>query len=227
MSAPQAIAVQPPTGLLPDWLDPSVFLADPALAPWIVLVVCGIVFAETGLLVGFFLPGDSLLFTAGLFVATGVIDVNIWLLVALVFVCAVAGDQLGYYIGHKVGPAVFNKPESRFFRQEYVDKAHAFFEKHGGKAVILARFVPIVRTFTPVIAGTAQMNYRTFISFNVIGGLLWGVGVTLLGYFLGGSVPWIGENIDIIFIVIVLVSVIPIAVELLRGTRKPKDPRAN
>lgn len=211
-------AVHPSAGLLPGWMDPNVFLRDPALAPWIVLVVCAVLFAETGLLVGFFLPGDSMLFTAGLLVATGTVHINIFLLGAAAFVAAFAGDQAGYLIGRKAGPAVFNKPESRLFRQEYVDKAHAFFAKYGGRSVILARFVPIVRTFTPVVAGVARMHYRTFIVYNAAGALLWGVGVTLLGFWLG-QFTWVGQNIDLIFIVIVLVSVIPIALELFKARR--------
>jgi membrane-associated protein len=204
---------------LPDWLNPDIFLRDPRLGPWIVLLVCGIVFAETGLLVGFFLPGDSLLFTAGLLVATGAIHVSLPLFALCIFIAAFLGDQTGYYIGHKAGPAVFSKPDSRFFRKEYVDKAHEFFERFGGRAVILARFVPIVRTFVPVIAGVAKMRYRTFVIFNLIGALLWGVGVTLLGYWLG-QFAWVGENIDVIFIVIVLLSVIPIGVELFKARKK-------
>ncbi|MGP5732572.1 DedA family protein [Arthrobacter rhombi] len=216
-----AVTLQPQmAGLLPDFLNPDVFLRDPRLAPWIVLLVCGIVFAETGLLVGFFLPGDSMLFTAGLLVATGAIDVNLWVFAGCVFLAAFAGDQTGYLIGHKAGPAVFNKPDSRFFRKEYVDKAHEFFERFGGRAVILARFVPIVRTFVPVIAGVAKMHYRTFIAFNLVGALLWGVGVTLLGHWLG-QYSWVGNNIDIIFVAIVLLSVVPIAVELIKARRKP------
>jgi membrane-associated protein len=202
---------------LPDWLNPQIFLADPALAPWVVLLVCGIIFAETGLLIGFFLPGDSLLFTAGLLVATDTIKFNIWLFAALIIVSAIVGNQTGYLIGSKAGPAIFNKPDSRLFKRENVDKAHAFFEKHGGKALILARFVPIIRTFVPVIVGVAQMSKRKFFLFNVIGAVLWGGGVTLLGYLLGDRIPWVRDNLDIIFIIIVLVSVIPIGVEVLRG----------
>jgi membrane-associated protein len=129
---------------LPDWLNPQVFLADPALAPWVVLLVCGIIFAETGLLIGFFLPGDSMLFTAGLLVATDTIKFNIWLFAALIIVAAIIGNQTGYLIGSKAGPAIFNKPDSRLFKHENIDSAHKFFEKHGGKALILARFVPII-----------------------------------------------------------------------------------
>ncbi|WP_028276041.1 VTT domain-containing protein [Arthrobacter sp. I3] len=202
---------------LPDWLNPQVFLANPAFAPWVVLLVCGIIFAETGLLIGFFLPGDSMLFTAGLLVATGTIQVNIWVLTALIIVAAIIGNQVGYLIGSKAGPALFNRPNSKLFKRENVDSAHAFFEKHGGKALILARFVPIIRTFVPVIVGVAQMSKRKFFTYNVIGAVLWGGGVTLLGYLLGDKVPWVKDNLDIIFIAIVLVSVIPIAIEVIRG----------
>ncbi len=210
--------VQPQmASFLPDWLNPQVFLANPAFAPWVVLLVCGIIFAETGLLIGFFLPGDSMLFTAGLLVATGTIQVNIWVLTALIIVAAIVGNQVGYLIGSKAGPAIFNRPNSKLFKRENVDSAHAFFEKHGGKALILARFVPIIRTFVPVIVGVAQMSKRKFFTYNVIGALLWGGGVTLLGYLLGDKVPWVKDNLDIIFIAIVLVSVIPIAIEVIRG----------
>ena len=213
--------VRPPTSsLLPEWLDPQVFLADPALGPWVVLLVCGIVFAETGLLIGFFLPGDSLLFTAGLLVATGTININVWLLALLIFISAFVGDQTGYYIGKKTGPAIFKRPNSRLFKQENVRRAEAFFERHGGKAVILARFVPVVRTFTPVVAGVARMNYRTFVAFNVIGAFLWGVGVTMLGYVLGDRVPFVRENLDLIFVGVVVLSVIPIVFEVLRQSHK-------
>ncbi|RKR18584.1 VTT domain-containing protein [Arthrobacter oryzae] len=203
--------------LLPDWLNPQVFLANPAFAPWVVLLICGIIFAETGLLIGFFMPGDSMLFTAGLLVATGTIQVNIWILTALIILAAIVGNQVGYLIGSAAGPALFNRPNSKLFKRENVENAHAFFEKHGGKALILARFVPIIRTFVPVIVGVAQMSKRKFFTYNVIGAVLWGGGVTLLGYALGDTVPWVKDNLDIIFIAIVLVSVIPIAIEVVRG----------
>ncbi|MGO4453273.1 DedA family protein [Arthrobacter sp. RAF14] len=207
----------PTASFLPDWLNPQIFLADPALAPWVVLLVCGIVFAETGLLVGFFLPGDSLLFTAGLLVATGTIKFNIVALIILVIISAIIGNQCGYLIGRKAGPALFNRPESRLFKHENVEKAHVFFEKHGGKALVLARFVPIIRTFVPVIVGVAEYDRKKFFLFNVIGGVLWGGGVTLLGYILGDRVPWVSKNLDLIFIVIVLVSVLPILIEGIKG----------
>ncbi|GAA2850448.1 DedA family protein [Paenarthrobacter ilicis] len=210
--------VQPSmASFLPDWLNPQIFLADPALAPWVVLLVCGIVFAETGLLVGFFLPGDSMLFTAGLLVATDTIKFNIWALTGLIIVAAILGNQTGYLIGSKAGPAIFNRPDSKLFKKENVESAHAFFEKHGGKALILARFVPIIRTFVPVIVGVAQMDKRKFFIFNVIGAVLWGGGVTLLGFILGDRIPWVSNNLDIIFIIIVLVSVIPVFIEVARG----------
>ncbi len=210
---------------LPDWLNPDVFLRDSPLGPWVVLLVCAIVFAETGLLVGFFLPGDSMLFTAGLLVATGAIQFNLWAMCAFIIVAAILGNQTGYLIGSKAGPAIFNKPESRLFKRENVESAHAFFEKHGGKALILARFVPIIRTFVPVIVGVAQMDKKKFFLYNVIGALLWGGGVTLLGAWLG-QFAWVGDNIDIIFIVIVLISVMPIGVEVLRGISAKRQAKA-
>ncbi|RAX49810.1 hypothetical protein DQ353_08270 [Arthrobacter sp. AQ5-05] len=215
-----AIAVRPASAsFLPDWLNPDVFLRNPALGPWVILLICGIVFAETGLLVGFFLPGDSMLFTAGLLVATGALDVGLPLFALLIVIAAFAGDQTGYLIGRKAGPAIFNKPDSRFFHREHVNKAHVFFERFGGRAVVLARFVPIIRTFAPVIAGVAHMRYRVFALYNLLGALLWGVGVTLLGFWLG-QYEWVGKNIDVIFIAIVLVSVIPIGLELLKAGRR-------
>lgn len=219
-----AVAVRPPTSsFLPDWLNPDVFLRDPALGPWVMLLVCGIVFVETGLLVGFFLPGDSMLFTAGLLVATGALNVSLPVFAILIFIAAFAGDQTGYLIGRKAGPAIFKREDSRFFKREYVEKAHAFFERFGGRAVLLARFVPIVRTFVPVIAGVAHMKYSAFAMYNLVGALLWGVGVTMLGFWLG-QYAWVGKNIDVIFVGIVLLSVIPIGLELLKvRKRKPTE----
>ncbi len=216
-------AVQPKSAsLLPDWLNPDVFLRDSPLGPWIVLVVCAIIFAETGLLIGFFLPGDSMLFTAGLLVATGAISFNLWLLVLFVIIAAIIGNQVGYLIGTKVGPSLFSRPDSRFFKQENVRKAHQFFERHGGQSLILARFVPIIRTFVPVIAGVAGMDRRKFFLYNVLGAIPWGGGVTLLGAWLG-HYEWVGKNLDLIFIVIVLISVIPIFVEFIRSRAKGRS----
>lgn len=201
----------------PGWLDPD-FLID----KFGVLGVLVIVFAESGLLIGFFLPGDSLLFTTGLLITSDVLDFPLWLMCVLVAVAAVAGDQVGYLFGRKVGPALFNRPDSRLFKQENVQKAHEFFEKHGPKSLVLARFVPIVRTFTPIIAGVSRMNYRQFVIFNVIGGILWGVGVTLLGAALG-QIDFVHENIEAILIAIVLLSVLPIAIEYLRARRRARN----
>jgi membrane-associated protein len=181
-----------------------------------------IVFAECGLLVGFFLPGDSLLFVGGLVAAgglSGVSFVPLWVLLVLVPLAAIAGNLAGYWIGFRAGPAIFNKRDSRLFRAEYVEKAHAFFEKYGARTIVLARFVPIVRTFATVMAGASRMKFGVYAFYSVIGGVLWGAGVTALGYWLG-HVAWIRDNIELIAIGIVVVSVVPIAIELLRGRRR-------
>ena len=194
----------------PEWLDATFIIKAFVgwIGPWAILGVMLVIFAETGLLIGFFLPGDSLLFTLGMFVGTGAIGVHIWVAAPLVWLAAVAGNQTGYLIGRKAGPAIFNKPDSRLFKQEYVERTSDFFERHGGKAVTLAQFVPIVRTFTPVIAGVGKMHYRHFITFNVLGATFWAFGITWLGYFLG-SFEWIRENIDTMILVIVFISVAP------------------
>ncbi|WP_277441226.1 VTT domain-containing protein [Streptomyces sp. SPB162] len=200
----------------PSWLDPDHLINSFGL--WGVLLI---VFAESGLLIGFFLPGDSLLFTTGLLVAGGTLKTPLWLVTLLVVVAAIVGDQVGFLFGRKVGPSLFRRPDSRLFKQENIEKAHAFFEKHGPKSIVLARFVPIVRTFTPIIAGVSRMNYRTFVTYNIIGGTLWGGGVTLLGYWLG-QIAFVHENIELILVAIVLVSVVPIAIEFLRARAKSK-----
>ncbi|WP_018730851.1 DedA family protein [Salinispora oceanensis] len=196
----------------PDWLDPEVLISTFGL-----LGILVIVFAESGLLIGFFLPGDSLLFTAGLLTADGkYITWPLWLVCLLITLSAIAGDQVGYAFGRKVGPALFRRPNSKLFKQENLLKSHDFFEKYGARSVVLARFVPIVRTFTPIVAGVSRMNYRTFVIYNVIGAILWGTGVTVLGYFLG-QIPFVKANIELILIAIVVLSVVPIVVELLRA----------
>ncbi len=177
-----------------------------------------IVFAESGLLIGFFLPGDSLLFTAGLLAAQGTLSLPV--IMVGCFLAAVAGDQVGYAFGNKVGPALFRRPDSRFFKQEYIDKAQHFFERYGAKTILLARFVPIVRTFAPIVAGVGTMRYRTFVTYNVIGGLLWGVGVTLLGYMLGELIPDIDTYLLPIIVVIILLSVIPIGLEWWKSRKR-------
>lgn len=200
----------------PQWLDPDYLIATFGL-----IGVLVIVFAESGLLIGFFLPGDALLFTTGLLVTTNKLHQPLALVCFLIVLAAVIGDQVGYLFGRKVGPSLFKRPDSRLFKQENVEKAHEFFEKYGPKSLILARFVPIVRTFTPIIAGVSRMNYRSFITFNVVGGVLWGAGVTLLGALLG-NVAFVHKNIELILIAIVLVSVVPIAIEFLRARGKAK-----
>ncbi|MBD8044462.1 VTT domain-containing protein [Arthrobacter sp. Sa2BUA2] len=214
------------SSLLPEWLDPQVFLADPAIGPWVVLLVCGIVFVETGLLIGFFLPGDSLLFTAGLLVATGAIQINIWLLILFIALCAFAGDQLGYFIGRKAGPVVFNRPDSRLFRQENVTRAETFFARHGGKAVVLARFIPVIRTFTPVVAGVGRMHYATFIAYNAIGAAVWALSVTLLGFLLGDRVPFVRDNLDLIFLGVIALTLVFVVAGLIRPGRRPGHNRS-
>jgi len=173
-----------------------------------------IVFAESGLLIGFFLPGDSLLFTAGLLASKGLLNFPVILVGC--FVSAVAGDQVGFLIGRKYGPAIFKRPDSRLFHQKNVERARVYFEKNGPKTVVLARFLPVIRTFTPVVAGVGQMNYRTFVTFNVIGGFLWAVGLTSLGYALGESVPDIDKYLLPMVLVIGAVSFIPVILELLK-----------
>lgn len=185
-----------------------------------VLGIMAIVFAESGLLIGFFLPGDSLLFTAGFLTNVEILKINIHLLVGLVFIAAVVGDSVGYTFGHRVGRRLFDKPNSRLFKQEHLQKAEAFYEKHGGKTIILARFIPIVRTFVPIVAGVGKMKYKTFISYNIIGGILWAGGVTYLGYFLGSWFTSLGLDIDQVILpvvaVIILLSVSPAIAHLIK-----------
>ena len=178
-----------------------------------------IVFAESGLLIGFFLPGDSLLFTAGLLSSQGKLP-HIALLVLGCVLAAVAGDQTGYVFGRRVGPALFRRPDSRLFKQANVEKAQAYFEEHGSKTIVLARFVPIVRTFAPIVAGVSHMPYRTFVAFNVVGGVLWAAGVTTLGYLLGSTVPSIDKYLLPAVAVIVVVSLIPVALEIRKARRE-------
>jgi membrane-associated protein len=176
-----------------------------------------IVFAESGLLIGFFLPGDSLLFTAGVFCARG--DLTLGVVLAGVFLAAVAGDQVGYACGNKLGPALFRRPDSRFFKQEYIEKAHSYFEKYGPKTIVLARFIPIVRTFAPIVAGAGTMPYRTFALFNVVGGLVWGVGVTMLGFLLGEAID-IDRYLYPVIGVIIVASVLPVLLEVRKARKQ-------
>lgn len=191
--------------------------------PWAaVIVLMAIIFAESGLLIGFFLPGDSILFTAGFLVHAGVLSFNIHLLVALLFLAAVLGDSVGYLFGRRMGRRIFNRPNSRLFRQENIIKAEEFYKKHGSKTIVLARFIPVVRTFAPIIAGVANMKYKTFVTFNVIGALLWAVGLTYAGFFIGAGLERLGIHVETILLpiiaIIVLISILPPAIHILKDS---------
>lgn len=209
-------------GLLSGFLDLVLHLdqhlRDLALnyGPWVYAVLFGIIFFETGLVVTPFLPGDSLLFVAGTVAAAGELDIH--LMVLLLIAAAIAGDSLNYAIGHYLGPRVFRFDDSRFFKRAYVERTHAFFERHGGKAIILARFVPIVRTYAPFVAGIGAMHYRRFLMFNVTGAVLW---VALLAYagFFFGNLTWVRNNLTVVILGIVVLSIMPGIVEYWRARR--------
>lgn len=178
------------------------------------LIICIIVFVETGLFAGFFLPGDSLLVTAGIFASTG--HLNLASLLVFVSLCAIIGDQLGYYIGHKTGNLLFKKKQSILFKHEHLERARRFYAKHGPKTIVLARFVPVVRTFAPAIAGAVNMDYKRFITYNIAGGILWVFSTILGGFFLGSLIPDIEKKIHIVVGVVIILSLIPIAVEFVK-----------
>lgn len=186
-----------------------------------------VIFAESGLLIGFFLPGDSLLFTAGALYATGIlpgnIPINIHLFVVLLFIAAVLGDTVGYWFGRKAGPRIFKKPDAKIFKQAHIRNAQAFYEKHGGKTIIMARFVPIVRTFAPIVAGVGKMDYRKFAGFNLIGGFAWTFGITYLGYFAGKAIVAAGVDIDTVILpivfLIVFLSVLPPLIHIFKDKK--------
>jgi len=188
-------------------------------------LICGIVFIETGFFVGFFLPGDSLLITAGIFAAADVIPLR-WLL-APVMLCAIAGDQIGYWIGRSAGAALYKRKDSLFFRREHLQRAHDFYEKYGGRAVILARFAPIVRTFCPPVAGAARMPYARYLSYDIFGGVFWVGAMILGGYTLGRSVPNISKYIHYVIAVVVLVSVLPPIIGVLKSRKNSPAPLSN
>ena len=182
------------------------------------VVLTAIVFTETGLLVGFFLPGDSLLITAGLVAATG--HLNIWWLNGLLIVAAVVGDSVGYGIGRRLGPRLFTRPKSLLFNPRHVERTRNFYERHGSRTIVIARFVPIVRTFAPVVAGVGQMEYRRFVFYNIAGGVAWVTSMTWAGYLLGQAMPDVGDHIHIVVGIVILLSLIPIFVELVRERRR-------
>jgi membrane-associated protein len=202
--------------LLPSWLDATNIIES--LGGFALAGSALIIFAECGLLIGFFFPGDSLLFAVGLLISTGTMDTPLWLACVVLTIAALAGNLCGYWIGRKAGPAVFRRPDSRLFRQEHVDRTHAFFEKYGARAIVLARFVPIVRTFITVMAGVGRMDFRAYATYSTIGGVIWGTGVTIAGYYLG-KIDFIAENVEALAVLIVLISVIPIVAEIARGRR--------
>ncbi|MFM1984599.1 MAG: hypothetical protein RL723_1034 [Actinomycetota bacterium] len=211
-----------------EWLQPEALIASFGI--YALIGVCAIVFIETGLLIGFFLPGDSLLFVTGLMISTGdvlfplgeeMVPVPIWIACAAISISAWLGDQTGYWIGRKAGPAIFNKQESKFFSQKNVSRTNSFFERYGAKAIILAHFVPVMRTFVPVAAGIGQMNYRRFLKYNVYGVIGWGTLVTLLGYYLG-KIPFVAEHVEYFTIGFIVISTIPIVMEIVKTRREHK-----
>ena len=195
------------------FLDPTHLINTFGLAGMMLIL-----FAECGLLIGFFLPGDSLLFTGGLLIADGLIA-PLWVALILLPLAAVIGNLVGYWIGWKAGPAVFSRPDSRFFKAKHVERAHEFFERNGSRTIVLARFVPIVRTFATVVAGAARMDFRKYALYSVIGGIAWAVGVTLLGYWLG-QISVVRDHIELFIVGIVVLSLVPVAIEALRARRR-------
>ena len=188
-----------------------------------IFAVLLVIFAESGLLIGFFLPGDSLLFTAGFLVQQDIGSfgkINIFIFVLLLAIAAIVGDSTGYAFGRKVGRKLFERENSRFFKKKHLEEAERFFEKHGAISIVLARFVPIVRTFTPVVAGAGKMHYKTFVSYNVIGGVLWTTAFTLLGYFAGDILKKMNINIELAAIIIVLISIMPIIIPILKDKKR-------
>src|SRR3954467_424499 len=220
-----ALAASTSAGLAaigPSWLDPQNLSTLGNWAPW---VAAAIIFAETGLLVGFFLPGDTLLFTVGLLVGTGVVGLPLWATCGLLALAALVGNIVGYEIGRAAGPAIFRREDSALFKRENVERASAFFDRWGAPAVTLARFVPIVRTFITVVAGVARMDRRRYFFFSTIGAVLWAGGVTALGYYLG-TVPFVHDHVDTIFaivevalVAVVVLSVAPVLLEAVRRRR--------
>jgi membrane-associated protein len=202
----------------PEWLKPDVIISW--LGPWALIGLALIVFAECGLLLGFFLPGDSLLFTAGLFVAQGSIGTPLWLVCLILVVAAFAGNATGYWIGRAAGPTIFDRPKSRLFKPQHVTKTQEFFDRYGNRAIVMARFVPVVRTFITVMAGVGRMEPKRYLTYSFIGGFAWAAGVTLLGFWLG-QFTFVRSNIELMLVLIVAISVLPIVIEVLRARRTP------
>lgn len=193
--------------------------------PWLVIaVVAAIIFAESGLLIGFFLPGDSILFTAGFLMSVHLLHFNIHLFVLLVFIAAVLGDGAGYLFGKRIGRRLFSRPNSLLFKQENIQKAEEFYEKHGGITVVLARFIPVIRTFVPIVAGVGKMSYRTFLTYNLIGAFLWAAGVTYAGFYIGEFFNHLGIGIDTVLLpivtLIIILSVLPPLIHILKDKKQ-------
>lgn len=193
------------------------FNIDAIISAGGILLISGIVFAESGLLIGFFLPGDTLLFGAGLAASQGRFSI-VWLIISVV-IAAILGDNLGYSIGRRAGPRIFKKKDGILFRHEYIQKSEEFYKKHGGKTIILARFTPVVRTFAPVVAGAGKMPRERFLFFNIIGGILWGGGMSLLGYAIGGRIPHLDKYIELVIIGVMVVSILLAAAHLLKDKK--------
>ncbi len=200
------------------FLDPQTIILTGGL-----IAIAAIIFAECGLLIGFFLPGDSLLFTAGFLASQHLGGLDIWVLSLLCGVAAALGPLVGYWYGNLWGPRLFSREDSMLFRKQNLVRAHEFYERHGGKALILARFMPVVRTFAPVVAGMASMDYRRFVGYTVIGAVVWAVGVTWLGYFLGSLIPDAGKYLEYIVAAIIIASIAPPVIHLLRERRKSNE----
>ncbi|MEY3407755.1 MAG: hypothetical protein RL038_816 [Actinomycetota bacterium] len=208
-----------PVGLLPEWLSAEGLFE--LLGPWALIGFTIVIFMECGLFVGMFFPGDSLLFLTGMLLATGAIDAPLWLALAMLYTAAVAGNIVGYHIGASLGPKFFNKSDSRFLRPEYIEKTQQFFEKYGTRAIVLARFVPIVRTLITALAGAAKMSARTFYLYSAIGAVFWVIGVVTLGYALG-EVDFVAQNVEEILLGFVFLSVLPIAWEVVKHRRESR-----
>jgi len=202
---------------VPSFLDPQTIILTGGL-----IAVGVVIFAECGLLIGFFLPGDTLLFTAGFLASQRVVGLDIWTLCIVCGVAAALGPPVGYWYGNLWGPRLFSREDSLLFRRQHLVRAHDFYERHGGKALLMARFIPIVRTFAPVVAGMAAMNYPRFVAYTAVGALMWGIGVTLLGYFLGNLIPDAGKYLEYIVVLIFLASIAPPVIHLLRERARPK-----
>ncbi len=198
-------------------LDQSLLILAAQYGPWIYAILFLVIFAETGLVVFPFLPGDSILFIAGTLVASA--GLNVHLLVVVLIVAAILGDSLNYAIGHYIGPKVYHKPDSRWFRQSHLRRTQAFYDRYGGVTIIIARFVPIIRTFAPFLAGVAGMTYHKFLSYNVIGAVLWITSLVYAG-FLFGNIPWVKQNLSLIVIGIIIVSVMPAIITFVRERHK-------